>query len=85
MRLPILMIVSAGLLIGADAPKDDAGKKELKKIEGTWSMVSGELKGEKIPEQVAKKALGGRLGSAVRRRAAGQHDPGAGSPRRAGS
>lgn len=48
MRTHALLIVAAGLLVAADA-KDD-----LKKMQGTWTMVSGEQDGEKITEQTIK-------------------------------
>jgi uncharacterized protein (TIGR03067 family) len=50
MRTHALLIVAAGLLIAADA-KDD-----LKKMDGTWTMVSGEENGEKLPEKNVKTA-----------------------------
>jgi uncharacterized protein (TIGR03067 family) len=45
------------LLIAADA-NDDAARKELKKMQGTWVMVSGEDGGERLPEGTVKN---GRL------------------------
>lgn len=54
MRLHAALILSVGLLIAADA-KDDA-KSDLKKLEGTWVMVSGEDKGEQLPEKTIKGA-----------------------------
>lgn len=54
MKLHTLMVLTVGFLIAADAPKDEAAKKELKKLEGTYVMVSGEEKGEKLPEQAIK-------------------------------
>lgn len=56
MRLHALLLLSLGLLIAADAPKEGGGKKALKKLEGTFVMVSGEEKGEKIPEEIVKTA-----------------------------
>lgn len=44
-----LLIVAAGLLVGADK-KDDA-----KTIQGTWSLVAMEANGEKAPEERIKK------------------------------
>ena len=43
------------LLVAADKPKDDAGKKELDKLQGTWSYVSFEMNGEKMPEDQIKR------------------------------
>src|SRR4051812_28625305 len=48
-----VLAVAAGLL-AADA-KDDA-RKELKKLDGTWEMVSGEHDGNKIPKEHVKKS-----------------------------
>jgi hypothetical protein len=56
MKLHALLLVTVGLLIGADAPKDDAAKKELKKLEGSYIMISGEEKGDKLPEAPVKNA-----------------------------
>ena len=55
MRLYGLLILFVGLLIAADVAGGDADK-ELKKLEGTWVMVSGEEKGEKLPEKTVKNA-----------------------------
>jgi uncharacterized protein (TIGR03067 family) len=44
-----------GLLLGAADPADDI-KKEMALLEGTWSMVSGEKEGEKLPEDLLKDA-----------------------------
>lgn len=54
MRLHALLFISLGFLSAADA-KDD-GKADLKKLEGTYVMVSGEDKGEKLPEKTIKSA-----------------------------
>ena len=56
MRRHALIVLTVGLLIGAAAPKDDDAKKELKKLEGTWVMVSGEEKGKKLPDDTVKNA-----------------------------
>jgi uncharacterized protein (TIGR03067 family) len=50
------MVLTVGLLMAAAAPKDDDAKKELKKLEGNWVMVSGEEKGTKLPEDTVKNA-----------------------------
>jgi uncharacterized protein (TIGR03067 family) len=36
--------------------KEDAGRKELKKLEGTWQMVAGEHEGRKIPDENVRKS-----------------------------
>lgn len=54
MRLHALLVLAVGLLVAADAKEDDA-KKELKKLEGTWQVVSMEMDGQKQPEDEAKQ------------------------------
>ncbi len=49
-------ILTSILLLGADASKDEAIKKELAQAEGVWAIVSIELEGEKLPEEVLKGA-----------------------------
>jgi uncharacterized protein (TIGR03067 family) len=46
--------LAAAALLAAD--KDDEAKKELKKFEGTWVMVSGERDGEKIADEHVQKS-----------------------------
>jgi uncharacterized protein (TIGR03067 family) len=53
MKMRMLLIVSVGLLVGADDAKDDV-KKDQDKMQGTWKLVSGEQNGEAIPEDVLK-------------------------------
>ena len=43
------------LLVPADKAKDDAGKKELDKLQGTWKSVSFEMNGQKTPADELKK------------------------------
>lgn len=50
-----LIAIAAGLLLGADV-KDDEAKKDLKKFEGTWMLVSGEKDGEKVADEHVKKS-----------------------------
>jgi uncharacterized protein (TIGR03067 family) len=45
MRSHILMVLTVSLLIGADAA-EDAAKKELAKLQGTWKIVSVERAGK---------------------------------------
>jgi uncharacterized protein (TIGR03067 family) len=56
MRPQALLTLAIGLLIAADAPKDDATTKDSKGVEGSWVMVSGEAKGEKLLADVVKNA-----------------------------
>jgi uncharacterized protein (TIGR03067 family) len=52
MRLHGLMLVAVALLIAAD--KTDDAKKEAKKLQGTWTIVSVEVNGEKMSEADSK-------------------------------
>lgn len=47
MRLHTLLVLAVGLLLAADAPKEDALKKEMAKFQGTWKFVSMEVEGKK--------------------------------------
>jgi hypothetical protein len=54
MRRHALLVLTAGLLIAADNPKDDAAK-DLAKLKGTWLLVSAQRDGKKLPEEEVKK------------------------------
>jgi uncharacterized protein (TIGR03067 family) len=56
MRTHALLVLTVGLLIAADAKDDDAAKKEWKNLSGTYVMVSGESKAEKLSEERIKEA-----------------------------
>ena len=51
MKRCVLLAMVAAFLIAADDPKD-----VLKKMVGTWVMVSGEKDGKKLPDDVIKSA-----------------------------
>lgn len=53
MTLRLILLVAAGFFIAAD-DKDDAVKKELKNLEGTWKVVAMERDGKQEPDEVAK-------------------------------
>jgi uncharacterized protein (TIGR03067 family) len=53
MRPKALLIVIAGFLVAADAKED----KELKNLQGTWKVVSGETGGVKVPADKLKDAV----------------------------
>lgn len=53
MRITLLALTAA-FLVAADA-KDDDAKKELKKFEGTWVLVSGEKDGAKVADEHVQK------------------------------
>src|SRR4030081_2566778 len=52
MRLCATLI--AVLLLNAASRADDAVKKEMALLDGTWSMVSGQINGQVMPEATAK-------------------------------
>jgi uncharacterized protein (TIGR03067 family) len=52
----LLLALAAGVLVAAEAPKEDAGKKDLKAMQGTWEAVSHEEDGRKATEEERKKA-----------------------------
>jgi hypothetical protein len=56
MRVRVVLCLAVGLLLAADNAKDDDAKKDLKKMEGSWVMVSGELIGSRIG------SIGGKSG-----------------------
>ncbi len=56
MKVRVLLVMAAGLLIGAQA-KDDV-KKEMAKFKGTWSVVSFEVaKGDRGPSDKEIKEM----------------------------
>ena len=56
MRLHAVMILVAGCLLAADKPKKgDAGKKEQKKLQGTWKLTRGITDGKPVSEKVIKE------------------------------
>jgi uncharacterized protein (TIGR03067 family) len=50
MKLSFLLVLAAGLLPGADPPKDEAVKKELDSLKGTWKIVAAEHDTEAIAD-----------------------------------
>src|SRR5437870_2214452 len=56
MKPQLLIFVAVGVLIAANTQEEKAAKRELKKLEGTWVMVSGENNGQKLSEEVVKNA-----------------------------
>jgi uncharacterized protein (TIGR03067 family) len=61
MKLHALLSLGLGLLFAGTAPltagdaKDEAIKKDRKRYEGTWQVVSLEVDGNKVAEEDAKK------------------------------
>jgi uncharacterized protein (TIGR03067 family) len=46
-----LLITTAALLIGVEPSQDDAEKKELERLQGTWSTLSIEVDGQKATDE----------------------------------
>jgi uncharacterized protein (TIGR03067 family) len=44
----------AGALLAADAPKAGTAEEEMKKLQGSWKVVSLEVEGKAIPEEEFK-------------------------------
>jgi uncharacterized protein (TIGR03067 family) len=53
MRVKALAVLLVGFLIAADDTKGD-NKKDMDKMQGEWTMVSGERDGQAIPEEFAQ-------------------------------
>ena len=54
MRKHLILALAAGLLLSADA-NDDAVKKDLQLLEGTWKVTSLEADGMQLPEENFKE------------------------------
>src|SRR5262249_20528234 len=54
MRWKMLFLLTAGVLVAADT-KEDAVKKDLKKMQGAWVMASSEREGKKLSDEQLKK------------------------------
>lgn len=52
MNAAVLMILTTGFALAADGK--EGGKKELEKMQGTWSVVSVEADGKTLPEERTK-------------------------------
>jgi uncharacterized protein (TIGR03067 family) len=50
MKMHALLLLTAGWLVAADNPKDDAVKDEMAKFQGAWKFVSMEVGGTKKPD-----------------------------------
>lgn len=50
----VLLLACAALASGADDKKDDAAKGDLKKLQGTWMLVSMEIDGKTAPAEQTK-------------------------------
>jgi uncharacterized protein (TIGR03067 family) len=47
----MMAVIAVAFLAGADDQKDDALKKELKSLEGTWTVASATFKGKSDKEE----------------------------------
>ncbi len=50
-----VLITAATLLVAADS-RDDAAKKDLQKLQGSWRLTSGEKDGKKLADEDVKKS-----------------------------
>jgi len=50
----LLIALSVGLLIGADASEDKVAKEEFEKLEGGWVLISAMKDGKSLPEKEIK-------------------------------
>jgi uncharacterized protein (TIGR03067 family) len=60
------MVLTAGLLVAGSDPREEAAKRELRQLEGTWKIISAEANGKKVPpEELGRYQLliepGGRM------------------------
>jgi uncharacterized protein (TIGR03067 family) len=54
--LAVLAVVSLGFVTAASGQEGDKASKDLKKLQGSWTVVSMEIKGQKLPEDKLKEA-----------------------------
>ena len=55
MPLHALAVLSLVGLLGADTAKEEAVNKDLKQLQGTWTVVSMEMDGKFLPDETRKK------------------------------
>jgi uncharacterized protein (TIGR03067 family) len=83
MRVHTILVLAAGLLLAADAPKDDATKKDVEKFQGTWTAAEVVINGMDLPEDQLKElklTIDGnkrtlKVGDAVRTKSTFKLDP----------
>src|SRR5713101_8087445 len=56
MKYQVVMLLVFALVCNVTAGGDKAAKKELKKLEGTWALVSGEQNGKELSKEALKGA-----------------------------
>jgi uncharacterized protein (TIGR03067 family) len=54
MRRPLLFLLTAGLLLAADAAPDEAARKDLERMQGDWAADSYVQDGMKVPPDDAQ-------------------------------
>ncbi|MES2791385.1 MAG: TIGR03067 domain-containing protein [Planctomycetota bacterium] len=55
MRSILTAALIVGFLVAADKPVTEAAKQDLKRIEGTWTLVSAQRDGQATPPDEVKK------------------------------
>jgi uncharacterized protein (TIGR03067 family) len=55
MKSQAILVLAFGFFIGGGDRSDDAAKKELATLQGTWVLISAEQDGKKLPEDAVKK------------------------------
>src|SRR5439155_8046196 len=51
----VISTISVAILVAAATADEDAVKEEMKRLEGTWQLVSAVKDGKETPEEVVKK------------------------------
>src|SRR5262245_15790509 len=54
MRVAMVGLLAAGVLTAPATAGGDAAKKDMERLQGTWTVVTMEEKGSKAPEEVLK-------------------------------
>lgn len=54
MRPHVWMILGVGALLAADAAPDKAVLKDVERLQGTWTLVSGSSDGKPLPKEFIK-------------------------------
>jgi len=57
MRTNLTLVAAAVTLVAADAPKPEAAKAHLARLQGTWRLVSLEANGQKVPDKEIKDVI----------------------------
>jgi uncharacterized protein (TIGR03067 family) len=54
MKRLTLGLLAAGVLVAAEAPRDEASRKDLEKMQGDWAATSYVRDGQKLPDDDAQ-------------------------------